>query len=147
MQAGKGVGDAYKLKLFSQLKADAVANQMSQISIATDQQVRQISAQGKKVVSAQEQAFLKGGVELEGSAMDVIAETVADVAEASYIRQMESGFQLENLAMEKSRLDSEGSDINFLLNSAASVTNAYASYQGDLNNYNRATTRGARGIS
>lgn len=135
MQAGKGVADAYKQRLFSRLQEDAITNQMSEITTQTNNTVTQIQAQGKKVISAQEQAYLKGGVELEGSAMDVISETMSDVAEASYARQREAGFQLEGAAMDRAKAKQAGSDLNFLLNSAAAVGNAYASYQGGKSKY------------
>ena len=128
-KGGAGVAAAYQSKLFAELNARAVGAQMEEINERTELAIRDIQEKGKRVVSEQEMAFVKGGVKLEGSAMDVISETLANVAEASYIRRREADYQLIGLAGQRAGLKEAGSDLNFLLNVAAVGGEAYAGYQ------------------
>jgi len=137
MQAGKEIGAAYKQKVFGELQADALKNQMAEIDSRASIQIGQIFAQGEQVVAEQTGAYIKSGVELSGSAMDVLSDTMADAAEAAYIRRREADYQITGLSMQEASLREASSDLNFFLNSASAAGGAYASYQGDKYNYNR----------
>ena len=130
-QAGMAIGDAYKNKVNAQMQSAAIQSQMEEIDLRADMAVKDIENQGKKVVAAQEGAFIKAGVKLEGSAMEVVSDTLADAAEAAMIARRQADYDQIGLARQKASLDSQSSDINFILNSAAGAGGAYASYLGD----------------
>jgi hypothetical protein len=141
MQAGQGIGDAYKQKVFAKLQADAVKNQISEIDKRASIEIGQIFAQGERVAAEQTAAYIKGGVEIEGSAMDTISDTMSDAAEAAYIRRREADYEIVGLEMQKASLKEASSDMNFFLNSLSAVGGAYAGYQMDKYQYNRSSLR------
>jgi len=146
IQAGQGLGDAYKTKLFSSLQAEAVKNQIHEVDKRASIEIGQIFAQGERVASEQTAAFIKGGVELEGTAMDVLSDTMSDAAEAAYIRRREADYEIVGLEMQRASLKEASSDMNFFLNSLSAVGGAYAGYMGDKAMYERGTLRN-RGTS
>lgn len=137
LEAAQGVTEAYQQKVFSELNAAILGDQMQSIEDDITTSLRHVKEKSKRVVSEQEMAFVKGGVELEGTAMDVIGDTVANAAEAAYLRRRQADYQLTQIAGEKAALEEASSDMNFLLNAATAVGGAYAGYLGDMASYNR----------
>jgi len=141
MEAGQGIGQAYKTKLFSALQAEAMKNQIHEIDQRASIEVGQIYEKGRRVASEQIAAFIKGGVEIEGSAMDTLSDTLSDAAEAAYIRRREADYQIVGLEMQRAALKEASSDMNFFLNSLSAVGGAYAGYKADEFTYNRSSLR------
>ena len=73
---------------------DEVADRAA-ISIAN------ISSQERKVVGMQKGHFVKSGVKLEGSAMDVIQETINNATKSMTIAQEEADFKQTQLNIQK----------------------------------------------
>lgn len=140
MEAGQGIADAYKTKVFAELQYNAVQSQIEEIDKRASIEIGQTFSQGERIVAEQTAAFVKGGVELEGSAMDVISDTMSDAAEAAYIRRREADYEIVGLEMQKASLKEASSDLNFYLNSLSAVGGAYAGYQTDLMRYNKGSS-------
>lgn len=150
MQAGAGIGDAFKQQAYAALKSDMMQRQMDEIETRTKMQIENIYKQAEKVQSHQVAAFISGGVTLSGSAMSVVSDTMADAAQAAYIRQRESDYDVSSLMIEKSQYDAAASSETLMLNIAASSIGAYASFKGDEYRYGRKSLRDvgpAQGIS
>ena len=146
-QAGMAIGDAYKAKINAQLQSAAIEMQMHEIETRSNIAVEEITKQGEKVVASQTAAYKKAGVTMEGSAMEVVSDTLADAAEAAMIAKRQADYDQIGLAMNRAAMDEAGSDMNFFLNSAAGVGSAYAGFQGDTYRSNRGSTRNnSRGI-
>lgn len=141
MEAGQGISQAYQQKLFAKLQADAVKNQIREIDKRASIEIGQIFAQGERVTAEQTAAFIKGGVDIEGSALDVLSDTMSDAAEAAYIRRREADYEMVGLEMQRASLQEASSDLNFFLNSLSAVGAAGAGFAGDYYNYRSGSTR------
>lgn len=141
VQGGMAIGDAYKAKVNAQMQSSAIEMQMQEIDARSNIAVHEINKQGERVKAAQEGAYIKAGVEMEGSAMEVVSDTLADAAEAAMISKRQADYDMIGLAMQQAAADSQASDLNFLLNSAAGAGSAYAAYQGDKYSSNKGSTR------
>jgi len=131
MQAGQGIGEAYKQQIFAELNSKALGTQMTEITDRADMRVKQTMKAGERVAAEQEAAFIKGGVDISGSAMETLANTMSEAAEAAYIQKREAGYDLIGIAGNKARLDALATDMNFFLNAGASVGTAFAGYKMD----------------
>lgn len=140
MEAGQGISEAYKQKVFASLQADAVKNQIKEIDKRASIEIGQVFEQGERVVAEQTAAFIKGGVDLSGSAMDVISDTMSDAAEAAYVRRREADYEMIGLKMQEASLREAGSDLNFFLNSLSAVGGAAANFAGDYAMYNKGSS-------
>ena len=140
MEAGQGISEAYKQKLFAKLQADAIKNQINEIDKRASIEIGQIFEQGGRVAAEQKAAYIKGGVELEGSAMDVISDTLSDAAEAAYIRRREADYEIVGLEMQRGSLKEAASDMNFYLSSLSSIMGAGAGFAGDMHSYNKGSS-------
>jgi hypothetical protein len=141
LQAGQGLGEAYKQQVFAKLQSQAVENQMIEIDKRARTEIGQIYSKADRVVAEQQAAFIKGGVKLEGSAMDVISDTMADAAEAAYVRRREADYELEGLSMQKGSLDFKASDQNLFFNQVSSLMSAGAGFATDYFSWNRGALR------
>jgi hypothetical protein len=131
MQAGNSMANAYKQQLFAKLQAESIQLQMSEIDRRANIEIGQVFERGERVKSEQTAAFIQGGVEIEGSAMDVLADTMANAAEAAFIRRSEADYNLKGLSMQQAGLEEQASDANFIFNVAAGGADAYAGYMQD----------------
>ena len=139
-QAGMAVGDAYKAKLNAEMQSAAIGMQMEEISDRAEISSRNIIKQGERVQAEQQGAYIKAGVALEGSAMEVVSDTVAEAAESAMLTRRQADYDMMGLAMQQASLDEKSSDLNLLLNSTAGVGSAYAGYQTDKYNHYKGTT-------
>lgn len=148
MQTGAAMGEAFARQAYAELKSEVIDTRMSEISSRADAEIRNIYAQGEKVVSEQVSAFTKGGVEISGSAMTVISETLANAAEAAYIRRREADYELMGLGMEQAQMDQMASNEALLMNLASAGMQGASGYQMDKFAYNRSSirNRGATGL-
>ena len=149
MQAGMALGDAYKSKTNAEMQSSAIEMQMQEIDARADVTVENIQRRGERVVAEQKAAYQKSGFALEGSAMEVVADTLENASEAAMLARRQADYDMMGLAMQQAAFDEQASDINFILNSAAGLGSAYAGYQTDQYNYNRGSmrNRSAGGIS
>lgn len=146
--AGQQIGEAYKQHIFASLQSDALQAQMREIDERATLDIEQTFREGERVVSEQTSAFVKGGVDISGSAMEVLSDTLSDAAEAAFVRRRESDFELMGLGMREAALDSLSSDMNLFLNVASAGTTAYAGFLTDEFMVNKVSlrNRGAGGI-
>lgn len=142
LQTGQGIGQAAQQREFGRLQADLLASQMQEIDKRASIEIGQIFAKGERVVAEQEVAFVKGGVEMEGSAMTVISETMADAAEAAYIRRKEADYEMVGLAMQEASMREAASDQNFYMNSIAAVLGGAAGFGQDYYMYQAMSSKG-----
>jgi hypothetical protein len=154
LAASHGIDTALKIKnaFDEQVQAKFLSlgleKQMQEIEARTQMQIQNIYKQSDKIVAQQEAAFISGGVELSGSAMSVISDTINNAAEASYIRQREADYELLGIAMKKSQYDSMASNETLLFSLAAAGIGGTAGVATDMYKLNRSSTRdrGASGI-
>jgi hypothetical protein len=104
----------------SELAQKNIYERQKEMSERSDISLASIASQGEKVLGAQVSAFTKGGVKLEGSALDVMQETVSDAFEAMQIRQREADFANTQLEIKKAmqRKAAEFAPIDTLLSIA-----------------------------
>lgn len=115
-------------KLFGQFQQASIRddNLVSQITgldlMAQDldrrhaKNIRVLRQSARKVTASQKTGFIRGGVKLEGSAMDVINDTMMDLMREEENREVELSQQKENIArrqdaLERQRGESRGAAI------------------------------------
>lgn len=140
MQVGSGIAKAYQQKIFAQLQADAIGNAISEIENRASIDSRNRFERGDVVAAEQMSAYTSGGVELEGSAMDVISDTLSDAAESAFIRQKEATYEMVRLSGDKALLEEQASRTNFILNSLAAGLGGAGGFAGDYASYRRGGT-------
>ena len=102
----------------SATKAD-LSSKINALSIFQDEtdrrhglQVSQLRKSAKNTVARQEEAFLQGGVKLEGSALDVIADTYYDLLNAELESEKERGFAEQQLRVKQANMKSKRSQVD-----------------------------------
>ena len=98
---GAEIAEGYNTWANATLAAQELEKKQAEIDARTKVSVSLLAQESKKVQAVQETAFAKAGVKLEGSAIDVIAETAMHAMEAAKIRQREADFERGNLEVEK----------------------------------------------
>lgn len=132
--------------------ADAQAGlidlQMENMKINHTINLDSVRGRADKVVAEQAAAFISAGVEMEGSPMSVVSDTMNDAAKEAFILQREHSSRMESAARDKAYYESQASTESMLLKTAALSFNAYAGMKTDEYKYNKANTknRGASGI-
>ena len=104
---GAEVSDSYANWANSSLQANSLEARQQQIAARAEVSVANIFAQGEAVKSAQAGAFVKAGVKLEGSALNVMQETANKAMEAAQVRQLEADFEKTQLEVQKRMLESK----------------------------------------
>lgn len=128
---------AYQDQAYAAIQAGNMQRQMEEIEARTKMELVQINLQSEKVVANQQAAFISGGVELSGSAMSVVSDTLNDAAQAAYIRRREADYDLGSLAIEKAQYKSAASSETLMLKIAAAGVGTVANHYKDKYNYNR----------
>lgn len=146
IQTGSGIGDAFRQQAAAGLKADALQTQMDEIAVRTKMQSAKIAQKAERAVAEQTASFVSAGVEISGSAMSVLADTVSNAAEAAYIRQREAAYDMEVMAAEKGALDKAASNTTLLLNATAAGISGAGGYLRDEYQYGRRATRDVRPV-
>ncbi len=98
---GAEISDSYSKWANSSIQASAIEARQNQITARADVSVANIFAKGEAVKSAQAGAFIKSGVKLEGSALNVMHETANKATEAAKIRQLEADFENTQLEVQR----------------------------------------------
>lgn len=124
--------EAFQAQAQAQLQSGALQMQMEEIQLRTDMQIRNIYKTSEKVQSAQTAAFTAGGVEISGSAMSVISDTINNAAEAAYIRQREANYDLLSTGMEKYKYDQMGSNETLMLKLATATIGGAKDFASDM---------------
>lgn len=140
-QAFFSVADAYKQQAMAELQAAALSRQMEEMEYRNKIDLRHISEQGQKVIAEQTAAYITSGVKLEGSAMTTISDTLANAAEASYIKQRELDYNLTNISMDKAQAEYAASNQQLILNMAAGLAGAATTYAASRAKLQQGTTR------
>lgn len=98
---GADLAEGYSKWANANLKQSAIQRQQNEIEDRANISIANIARTGEKAKASQAGAFLKSGVKLEGSALDVMAETVMQATEAAMVRQREADFERANLEVAK----------------------------------------------
>jgi hypothetical protein len=101
----------------SNIKANNIAKRQTEVANRADVSLLNISKQGKQLTGIQKGHFIKSGVKLEGSALDVIQETIHKANDAMIIKQQEADFESSQLEIEKrlQRAKGEAAQVQTLL--------------------------------
>lgn len=145
LETGLAMKSAFDSQAQAEMQSANFEYQMSEIRSRTDTQIANIYQQGEKVAAEQTASFIKGGVELSGSAMSVISDTLNNAAKAAYIRQRETDYELIGIAGQKGYYDQMASNESLWLNLTAVGLNGVASYAGDKYAYNKQHTKNVGG--
>jgi hypothetical protein len=119
-------GLAQRSNLF--LQNASIARRQEEVGSRADIAIANILQMGEKVQARQETTFAKAGVKMEGSALNVLAETAGKAVEAARVKQRERDFEISQ--MERMRAVNEVSSkfamFNTILGAASSAGSAFA---------------------
>ena len=89
----------------------------------SEKSVANIIQQGQKLSALQKTAFIKSGVKIEGSALNVMAETAQRALEAAKVKQRETDFEVGQIEIARAVAEAKADTAVFgaLLNSATST--------------------------
>jgi len=89
--------------------------------------VRLLRKQASRSVAGKQEAFIKGGVKLEGSAIDVVNDTLMDLLGAELNKEREQAFMNEQSAIEEANLRSKRDQVDTVaaMNAASSILGSY----------------------
>lgn len=118
---GAEIAEGYNKWANASLKSESIEARQQEISSRADATISLLAQESKAVQAVQETAFAKAGVKLEGSAIDVVAETAVKAMEAAKARRREADFQVASMEVEKALQDvtAKYAPINTLLNIGA----------------------------
>lgn len=128
LQLASGVNQAFQEQAYAQLQSGMMQRQMEELEYRNKVNLRQIAEKAEKVTAAQTGAYVMAGVEISGSAMDVISDTMNDAAQAQYMRMREHEYTMSNLAMDKYNMDARGSNQALFLKIASAGLGAGANF-------------------
>jgi hypothetical protein len=148
LEAASGINSAFQEQAYAQLQEGLIQKQMDEINTRTNMQIAQINKEAEKFTAKQEVGFISGGVELTGTPMNVISDSLNDAAQAAYIRRREADYDLMGLAMDKSQYHRMASNETLILKAATATIGATAGYAADKAMYGKGAgkTRSANGI-
>jgi hypothetical protein len=121
---GADIVDGYSTYVNESLRAEAIKRRQDEIGERAEISLLNIAKQEKKVVAAQAGAFQKSGVKLEGSALNVLSQTVNEATEAKLMKQREASFEQSKLEVE--RVLSERKAENAMLDTLFAIGNSAA---------------------
>lgn len=147
-EAAVGLYSIQKESMLADSQAGLIDLQMQEMRANHSMNLDSIRERGDKVVSDQVATFISAGVEMEGSPMSVVSDTMNDAAKEAYILQREHGARMENAARDQAFYKAQGSVESMLLKSAALSFGTYAGMKSDEYKYNKSNTknRAAAGI-
>lgn len=101
----------------------ALRSQRAERAFRHQTNVRLLRRQAERAIAGKKEAFIKGGVKLEGSAIDVVNDTLMDLLRAEMNKQREQDFMNEQSLVEEANLRSrrENVDTVAMLNASASL--------------------------
>jgi len=98
---GADVMDGFDQWANASLSADAIESQQKELTTRANVSIANILSKGEKVQGVQTAAFMKSGVKLEGSALNVLYDTANQALDAAKIRQQEATAKNTNLEIQK----------------------------------------------
>ncbi len=137
IEMAMSLNSAFQEQAYAQLQSDMMQRQMDEIESRTQIEIYNINKSSEKVVANQQAAFIMGGVELSGSAMNVISDTMNDAAEAAYIRQRETDYEMVSSTMEKTAFDRAASTEAFTLKMLAAGLGSATGYAKNMAAHNK----------
>lgn len=148
IQTGFAMKEAFDAQAQAELASASIEHQMEEIKQRTQMQIQNIWQASAKIEANQKAAFIAGGVELTGSAMSVVSDTLNNAAMAAYVRQRETDYEMMSLEMKQEQYDKMASNETLLLNLSAAALGGAGGFMGDMYSYNRRSTRdaGTQGI-
>jgi len=119
---GANISDSYAQWANANLTASSIQSRQAEISSRAAISTANIMQQGAKVQGAQQTAFVKAGVKLEGSAINVLTETANQAMEASKIKQLEADFEAGQLEVQRRMAETQAelAPLEFLVNAGSS---------------------------
>lgn len=135
IQTGSDAGSAFKQQMFAQLQAESIGNQMQEIEQRSRMAIANTWQKAEQVEAKQIAAIVSGGVELSGSSMANLSNTLNQAAQEAFIKRRETDYNKMILGIEQSQYEEMGSIENLLLNVGASAVSGYAGYQTDKQKY------------
>ena len=130
LQLAAGINTAFQEQAFAQLQSFNIKRQMDEIEDRTNIEIGKINQKAEKVVASQTAAYISSGVELSGSAMSIVSDTLSDAAQETFMRQRETDYTLMSMGMEKHQMDKMGSNEAMLMKIGTSAIGAGTSYAG-----------------
>lgn len=104
---GAELSDSYTKWANANLQSEAIQARQDEMSARADISVANIFAHGDAVQAEQKGAFLKSGVKLEGSAINVLQQTASQAAEAARTRQLEADFEIMQLEVQQKMFETQ----------------------------------------
>lgn len=141
MQAGQGIGDAFRAQAAAEIQAMNLDRQIAEIEGRNKLALQEIYKKGDEVVAEQTAAFISGGVDMTGSAMSVVSDTLNNAAKSAFMRQREVDYTLGSLEMQKRQFERDASTTNLLLRMGTSVLGAGSGMASDYYAEKRASLR------
>jgi hypothetical protein len=122
------VSEGYAKYSTLQLQVNAINSQKREIADRGNQLLATISKQAKSVAGQQEAAFVKAGVKLEGSALNVMANTMIQANELERQKKYELDYQRGQMEIQEAMLKTKMSQVPMetLLSMGSSVAMAGA---------------------
>jgi hypothetical protein len=110
----------------AQINEASLAQRQDEVEARAKLSIEGIEQKSKSVQAIQKTAFIKSGVKLEGSAINVITETALAASEAKKIRQREADYESRQLEVAKSlqALKSKYAGINTALSITGELISA-----------------------
>ena len=99
---GADLAEGHASMVNAEMDIDAAESKQAEIAARASQSISNILVKKDKVQSAQTLAFVKSGVKLEGSAIDVLQETAHEAFESARVRQKEADFAIGQEEVSKS---------------------------------------------
>ena len=119
-------GLAQRSNLF--LQSASLARRQEEVADRADMAIANILEMGGKVRGRQETAFAKAGVKMEGSALNVLAETADKAVEAARVKQRERDFEISQMERMQAvnKVNAKFAMFNTILGAAGSAGSAFA---------------------
>ena len=120
---GADLVDAMAEKTNADFSAETIDAKQQEVSNRADAAIASIFAKGESVKSAQKTAFVKSGVKLEGSALNVLTETANKAMNAATFKQQEAAYANTQMEVQKRMAErrSELAPLGFVANAGSSA--------------------------
>lgn len=158
---GADIAEGYSKWAQNSMQAQALEKRQNEIDSRANISIANLLKQGEQVEAAQATSFVKSGVKLEGSALNVMSETLEQASEAARIKRREADFEITQLKVEEAVARTKANHAFFetALNVAGSVvssgvlntpqsgpSNFRRKDLGELNQFSGGSTRQSRSL-
>ena len=101
---GADIAEGYNEWANASLQANALERRQQEVSRRADVSIANLLQQGEQVAASQATAFVKSGVKLEGSALNVMSETMEQANSAARVRRMEADFEISQMKVQEAMM-------------------------------------------